>query len=797
MKKTVLVFFTLCSLAACVNQPQSSSVANGNVEIIRDEYGTAHVYGNTVYDVFYGYGYAVAQDRLFQMDMARRSAVGTVAEVLGADYADFDEQTRHLFSPQSIRDQLSALGEDDLAVFEGYAAGMNAWLARINEQRSTLLPLEFSEYDFEPGEWSAYDVAMVFVGTMVNRFGDYNTELDNARILSLLAKAHGAETAKSIFDDLNPRYTEGTPTSISSSDWQMPQVSNKASSHHLVSEYASTVQTSPSDIATGFSNCFVLGPDKASGANSILVNGPQFGWYVPAYVYSIGLHGAGFDIVGNTPFAYPVILFGHNADIAWGSTWGAGDIVDLFELTLNPENTDQYWYEGEYRDFEQRTETIAVLGSDSREITVRRSVHGQVTHFDAENGVAYAKRRAWDGTELQSMLAWMHSGRASTPQEWLEYADDAALNINWYYADRKGNIAYAFVGHYPERSAGADNRFPSNGDGSGNWGETQSFSKNPHKVNPESGYIANWNNKPAQGVLNPDEFWYSWSTADRVDYLHTAIDAQDKMTPEQAWDVVEGSSYGDINIRYFLPLIETAAQQHSNSSVRSAQQLLSAWDKHSRDADGDGFYDGPGTLLFQTFLQQLLKDVLEDDLGEAFPWFQTTGYPTEGAPTGSGVNISAGLKTLVEALNGRSRFDYLNGQTANQVVADTLKSVYDSLITDHGDDPADWQMANAPRPFTHKNFLGIPQTLESSAMLAPIEQNRGTENNMMLLQEDKIIGYEVVPPGNSGFISPQAEKDANFSNQFELYNKFQRKRLWFYRADVEANSVSSEKLNTR
>lgn len=797
MNKIALATFVAVCFTACSNQPLSNSISNGEVEIIRDEYGTAHVYANTVYDVFYGYGYAVAQDRLFQMEMARRSAVGTVAEVLGADYADFDEQTRHLYSPSSIREQLSGLSEDDLAVFEGYAAGMNAWLTRIDQSPATLLPLEFSKFNFAPDEWTAYDVAMVFVGTMVNRFGDYNTELDNARILSILTNTHGAATAKSIFDDLNPRYTEDTPTSISSNDWQASNASNPVASIHPISSHAASIQTSPSDIATGFSNCFVLGADKSSGANSILVNGPQFGWYVPAYVYSIGLHGAGFDIVGNTPFAYPVILFGHNADIAWGSTWGAGDIVDLFELKLNPENRNQYWYEDQYIDFEQRAETITVLNGEERKITVRRSVHGQITHFDDENGIAYAKRRAWDGKELQSMLAWMHSGRASNPQEWLDYADDAALNINWYYADRKGDIAYAFVGHYPERSESADNRFPSNGDGSSNWGETQSFANNPHKVNPESGYIANWNNKPAQGVLNPDEFWYSWSTADRVDYLHTAIDAQEKMNPEQAWNLVESSSYADINVRYFLPLIEAAAQQHSNSSVKSAQQLLSEWDKQSRDADGDGYYDGPGTLLFQSFLQQLLKDVLADDLGEAFTWFQTTGYPTEGSPTGSGVNISTGLKTLVEALNGRSRFDFLNGQSASQVIAATLKSVFDTLLASHGDNPAAWQMANAPRPFTHKNFLGIPQTLESSAMLAPIEQNRGTENNMMVLQEDKIIGYEVVPPGNSGFISPQAKKDPNFSNQFELYNNFQRKRLWFYRADVEANSVSSEKLNTR
>ncbi len=797
MKETISSIVVLIFIAACAQQPYSNSVTGGSVEILRDEYGTAHVYANTVYDVFFGYGYAVAQDRLFQMEMARRSAVGTVAEVLGANYADFDEQTRHLFSPASIRDQLRSLSKDDLAVFQGYAAGMNAWLAKVNMEPERLLPLEFTKYDFKPQQWSAFDVAMVFVGTMVNRFGDYNTELDNARILSILVKIHGPDTAQKIFDDLNPRYTDGTPTSISVNDWQLPDHPEKPGALQSVGKHAGAVAMAPSEIATGFSNCFVLGPSKASGANAILVNGPQFGWYVPAYVYSIGLHGAGFDIVGNTPFAYPVILFGHNADIAWGSTWGAGDIVDLFELRLNPEDLNQYWYEGAYTDFEVRSETVTVRNGKDRELTVRRSVHGQVTHFDAQAGVAYAKRRAWDGKELQSMLAWMHSGRASNPQEWLEYADDAALNINWYYADRKGNIAYAFVGHYPQRSQGADNRLPSIGDGGNNWLGTQSFANNPHKVNPESGYVANWNNKPAHGVLNPDVFWYSWSNADRVDYLHSAIDATERLTTEQAWDLIEQSSYGDINARYFLPIIEAAAKQYPTPSVKQAQQLLSKWDRHSRDADGDGYYDGPGTLLFQSFLQQLLEDVLADDLGDAFDWFNTTGYPVEGKPTGSGVNISTGLKTLVEALQGNSRFDFLNGKTAEQVVAESLTTVYDALTARQGKNASAWRMANAPRPFSHKNFLGIPQTVERAAMLAPIEQNRGTENNMTVLHEDKIVAYEVVPPGNSGFIDPQGNKNANYSNQFEMYNAFERKRLWFYRTDVEANSVSSEKLLTR
>ncbi len=783
MKKilpTILVFL----LAACATP---GTLKFEPLRIVRDNYGTAHVYADTVFKLFYGYGYAVAQDRLFQMDMARRSTQGQVAEVLGEEYLEFDKQTRSLFSPASIRAQLAALSSKDRDVFLGYAAGMNAWINEVNTRPDSLLPAEFSEFDFKPTKWTDYDVAMIFVGTMVNRFGDYNTELDNARIIGQLSEQHGPRTAAGIFDDLNPRLTDNAPTTIGSDDWQ------PANPPLDLSEIAATPGPSTQhkhSFGAAFSNCFVLGPDKSEGAEAILVNGPQFGWYVPAYVYSIGLHGAGFNIVGNTPFAYPVILFGHNADIAWGSTWGAGDIVDLFRLQLNPTNPEQYWYQGEYHDFERRETTIRVRDGADQAVIIRRSIHGQVTEYFPENATAYAKSRVWDGKELQTLLAWMHSGRSENSEQWLEYAEQAALNINWYYADRQGNIAYAFVGHYPKRTAQHDNRLPANGDGSQQWQGQIPFRDNPQRINPQSGYIANWNNKPAPGVLNPDEFWYSWSSADRVDYLHKVLGGEQRFTPDEAWEVIERSSYADLYADYFLPLIARAVTDSSNSKLIAVNRLLQSWDGHSRDRDQDGYYDEPQTPLIRAFVQRLLENVLADDLGESFVYFNDTGNPTPGSPTGSGTNLSTGVKTLYEALLGNTRYDYLNGAPADSIVKATLLQVLEELEAKQGTTMRDWRLANAPRPFSNKNFLGVPQTLASAAMDAPLEQNRGTENNMVVLHPDRIEAWEVVPPGQSGFISPDGKPGPHHSDQFDMYNRFARKRVWFYPEDVEKNASS-------
>ena len=183
---------------------------------------------------------------------------------------------------------------------------------------------------------------------MANRFGDFNSETENLAILAELTEKFGSEKANAIFDDLNPQYTRGTATSISKQDWQPPtevfsQIRKNPTS---LSHFALEASQNSSPIS-GFSNCYVIGKNKVKGANSILVNGPQFGWYDPAYTYSVGLHGAGFNIVGNTPFAYPAILFGHNENIGWGATWGAGDIVDLFTLDLDKKDPEKYRYNEE------------------------------------------------------------------------------------------------------------------------------------------------------------------------------------------------------------------------------------------------------------------------------------------------------------------------------------------------------------------------------------------------------------------------------------------------------------------
>lgn len=793
MKKIFYILLLTILMSACADKTENVDSKEVDVKIVRDEYGTPHIYADNTYDLFYGYGYSVAQDRLFQMEMAKRSTQGSVAEVLGAEYLEFDINARRLYSPSSIKAQLEKLSPKDQEIFTGYAAGMNAWITEINQQPNTLMPKQFNDFEFTPSQWDAFDVVMIFVGTMANRFGDFNSELDNTKIIKDLIARFGAEKGKAIFDDLNPRFTSGTSTSISENDWIAPE--------HSIKEYQQYASQLPDFILeqglsskpiSGFSNCYVIGKEKTKDANALLVNGPQFGWFDPAYTYSVGLHGAGFDLVGNTPFAYPVILFGHNADIGWGATWGAGDMVDMYTLELNPSDPRAYLYNGQFQALESRIESIKVKNGPTHEHEVFRSVHGQVVAYDQENLVAVSKKRAWDGNEVKSLLAWLYQATASDYDEWISYADDHSLSINWYYADRAGNIGYSFTGHYPQRQANHDNRLPANGDGSMDWLGIQDFSHNPSAMNPEANFIANWNNKPAHGVLNPDLFWYSWSSADRVDYLQDALASKENFTPQEAWDLIQQSSYGDLVAKFMLPLINEAAQKSKTLELDKINTWLQAWDRHATDKNKDGYYDQPQYLFMQIFAKNLIHQVLNDDLGDSFAFFKGTGYPSIDKPTNSGMNLSSGLKATYEALLGKTKVDLLNGESSNSIVKQVIEKTYAQLTKEYGLDFNQWQLALYPRPFNYKNFMGIPQNNEIITATLPIEQNRGTENNMTVFHTDRIEGFEVAPPGQSGFIAPDGTPSPHMYDQLDMYQNFGKKRMWFYKEDVlrQAQSVT-------
>lgn len=823
----------------CSANPGDKPKHNESVVIYRDNYGVPHIYAKDTYGLFYGYGYSIATDRLFQMEMIKRTVLGTVAEILGSAWVNFDKGVRSNFSPASIQQQYQALDPKDKDIFEGYADGMNARIAEILKDQNHLLPKQFTDYGFLPNsDWTGFDVVMIFVGTVCFRYSDFPVGLSNLALLNNLMAVHPSsvnDDAMKIFNQLEWVNDPGAPTTVpagedilkTSSRKDYKQTARHNDNHqNYISQtvekgtnWAFQEKGLLSGIGLGAlaeppttSNLWLLGKKKTYDGGSILQNGPQFGWFNPGYVYEVGLHGARFDIVGNSPFGYPAIFFGHNKEISWGSTAGLGALVDIYKEELcstNPHADQVYGYKfnGQCLDMERRTDTINVKGGNPVSINIYRTVHGPVVQFgpppgvlpyvyavqspppSGSTGVAYSKKRSWEGYELQSLIGWIESTQAENFQQWREGASKMAITINWYYADRRGNIGYIHNGKYPIRQESQDFRLPASGTGDMEWIGILPFDQNPQVYNPDQGYITNWNNKPRSDWVGS-----SWGSADRVQVIIDELEAKDKFTKEEAWNINKRISFIDVNIAYFLPFLEKAVGlPQATPQEIAAVQMLKNWDRYRKvNPNNPALYADPAQAIFQKWLGVMLQKTLQDDLGASWPSFQSTGYPS--APPSGSTNVQQGTRVLYHALLGDkstvpNKYDFFNGADPLSVVLSALADTITALSAQYGSSVmSTWLLPVVQQEFFPTNFVSVPQANASEALFLPISMNRGTENHLVVLTPGGIDGEDVCPPGQSGFVAPDGTPSLHYQDQMDLYKNFQLKPLLFNSKEVIENS---------
>jgi len=769
--------------------PSSPSVPGGQgptaerVTIKRDTYGTPHVYANNAHDLFYGFGYTVAEDRLYQLEMAKRSGNGTVAAVLGPNYAATDIATRSGINPTSVRKQLDALSSEDRAMFDGYAQGVNARIKEVLANRAELLPREFTEAGFEPGTWTPEDVALVWIGLILNRFFGGSSEVANLALLNQLKTEKGDAAGQKIYEQMRWLEDPDAPTIIArptsakhgsktrdGAHVALRSISQASAASHRALQVATLGLAATENMPTA-SNAWVLGPSKSADGTAILYNGPQQGFNNPSFVTAIGLHGAGYDVTGMTPIGLLPVLFGTNGTIAWGSTVGSLDTNDTYQEQLNPANRYEYSFKGQFVPMERRTETIQVKGEADRRFDVYSTVHGFVQTWDLANNTAYSAKRSWEGAEVETMLGW---GKAAQARSWNQFMAQAArvsASITWFYADVDGNIGAAGLGALPVRPAQQDIQLPALGDGSMEWQGRLPFSDNPKAYNPPQGYFVSWNNQIAAGLRADGA---NFSAVDRVNELGVQLANHAKFSPEEAWNVAGNAAAADLNARYFVPFIQSAtATLPASDPVRKAADALVAWDMRLNDADKDGQYDGPGVTILQAWLKAMTVAVLKDDLpASAFGALVDLGYaPLTGGAPGS-LQPARASKLLFNALQGAAsgvpqRYDFLNGQSPDAVVRAALSTAVVDLTGKYGADETKW-LTPAPRHrFSKTNAIGVPWA--SADQEAPLYQNRGTAGFRVVLRKNAVEMCSLMAPGQSGFVNASLGKAKHYDDQMPLF----------------------------
>lgn len=541
LKDQIAPFLDFAFKPATFGQPAGAEERpRPGVGIVRDSFGVPAVTGQTADDVWFGAGYAVAQDRLFQLEIFRRATSGHLAEVLGRSYVRRDLATRRdFYTGPELDDQLAKLPAALQARFRSYADGVNAWIARTRSDPGKLNG-EFAAIGVAPRDWTVRDLLGIGVYLARTVPDDGQAELQNARGL----RALGPE----LFEKLLPLRPPSQVTTVPRSEGSFPRDPRrtrrqerrafKRSVAYLrdlpipahdppypISDErrrpptdppapgASAARDSLGDLGSlgrGGSNIWAIrGPDRTA----TLFNGPQLGYDIPSTFVELELHGPGIDVRGLTAAGVPVIGLGHNGHVAWGITTGASDSDDLYAEQLVGD--EGYRFRGRVEAMECRDERIAYnpppsdfipstsggeAADTSRGVEVARlcrTVHGPVE--SRAEGVAYARRYATWGRELESLEGLAAVNEAKSIRDVDAAADRLTWNENLMAADDEGNIGYWHPGLLALRPRGYDERLPYPGTGEAEWRGFLPPDRRPQVINPRQGFLFNWNNAPSAG----------------------------------------------------------------------------------------------------------------------------------------------------------------------------------------------------------------------------------------------------------------------------------------------------------
>jgi penicillin G amidase len=618
--KFARLFFSF-SVIACVATAQTSLSAPAtstsetlrvaglkeSVEILKDRWGISHIYAKNESDLFFAQGYNVARDRLFQLELWRRQATGTVAEILGKKELRRDVGNRLFMFRGDLTQELNWYHPRGAAIIQSFVNGINAYIAET-QRNPALLTREFKMLGIKPGDWTPAVVITRFNGLL----GNVNQELN----MALAIRAIGVERTKDLDyfqpDNPNLNFDPAIDASLLSPDvlevYSAFRSPLRFTADELVAEYRneSTYQSqilaqldesadypSAADLSRrrediGSNNWVVAGKLTATGY-PLMANDPHRVQEVPSLRYWVHLVAPGWNVLGGGEPSLPGVSIGHNEHGAWGLTTFGTDSEDLYVYDTNPENPSQYKYQGSWESMSIVKESILVKGESPAAVELKYTRHGPVVFEDKAHHKAYAVRAAWREMGAAPYLASLRMDQAKTWEEFLDacaYSRIPAENMVW--ADKDGNIGYQAVGVAPQRPNWSG-LLSVPGDGRYEWDGFLPIKALPHVENPEKGFFNTSNNY----VIPPnwpykEALHYTWADPYRADTVEQFLRSGRMFTVADMMQLQ--NSVFSIPARELVPLLREVTSP--NQATEQARQRLVHWDFNlDKDSVEAGIYE--------------------------------------------------------------------------------------------------------------------------------------------------------------------------------------------------------------
>ena len=572
----------------------SLSGLSGDVTVYRDERGMPHIYANDEHDLYYAVGYVTAQERLWQMDMIRRATLGRLSEILGKDYVDIDLFLRCLDIPAKSKRILASGEPIIISCMQAYADGVNNYVKVAGKK----LPPEFKILSYKPDPWTLEDITNI-IGYMGWDLASDNlySDLFNYK----LVKKFGIERANQLIPDWKADTSEVFP------DFRLDEKTLKEV-QNIISNMDKLESLGLSTFS-GSNNWAVTGKRTETGM-PLLSNDMHLALDAPGiWIQMHQVIPGKINVTGVVVPGQPFIVAGHNEKIAWGMTNLSVDDIDLFAEKINPADSDQYFFNGEWKNMKVREEIIKIKGGTEKSLKLRFTHRGPViSGMENVNDAVLSMR--WAGYDPSDEIRSVYLlNRASNWEEFrTALSFFRSISQNFVYADVDGNIGLNSGGGIALRK-GSGTIIRSGETDEFDWKGYVPFEQLPSSYNPEIGYVSSANNKTVGNY--PYYISYEFALPYRINRIRQMLNEKEVFGMDDFKRMIldQHSDYSRLLTPWILRVKEK--NNEFNAEENYALSSLSGWDY-------DLNKDLVAPTVFEFFTISFAKNLLSDELADLF-----------------------------------------------------------------------------------------------------------------------------------------------------------------------------------
>lgn len=643
------------------------------VKVYRDERGTPTIIGNALPDVVFAQGYEHARDRLWQLEFTRSVANAELSRLFGSDLLESDIFLKTLDLKRNAEHALQQSSPEIKQLLTQYVAGVNRY---ISDHRGNL-PLEFQLLNVQPKLWTLLDIFGV-QGMMSYdlAWSGVDKELNFLKVYQQIGMNKTLQ--------IMPIETPFVKAYLQSYNESMEGLST---SFH---DYPRDI-LGPIGLAYGIgSNNWVVSGNKTDSGNPIVANDPHLGLTTPGIWWKVHLivtdgsyHVEGFALPGA-----PLVIVGHNQQVAWGVTNTGTDAVDLFYFKSN----DTHYLVGNtWKKFQIITKTIEIKGTDDYTLTYKLSDFGPIMDFD---GTEYAVK--WvlqEGLERDKLIRAVYDLNIATSVDDIHEAliNWAVPGQNIVFADIQGNIGYQYTGAVPIRKNGYGILPHNASTGMYDWQGVENYSKQLYIKNPSKGYFATANERiDTTNTMYINEFY---AVGYRGRRINTVLDngTNFKYSDGSSFSIddikqLQNDVY-DSSVEDFLSPRLSALQSGTYTAdlAQQAVQQLSTFDGYTTTAS-------IAATIYSTYRMFFIYNTIVDELGSSLA--VNNEYLA---------HIRIGEWSVADPTN--AWFDNVNTtkvETADDIAVSSLDQAVNYLTTHYGSDMSQWNWGNIHRvSFAH------------------------------------------------------------------------------------------------